>query len=86
MAQSRADRLKTRGKRQRPFLSHAMGQGREFLHGVDNFIRTYGPTMKQVAQIAAPALAGSNPVLATGVAAVGQAADGYAQLRSQLGD
>ena len=42
--------------------------------------------MKQVAQIAAPALAGSNPALAAGVAAVGQAADGYSQLRSQLGD
>ena len=54
--------------------------------GVDSFFRTYGPAMKQIAQIAAPALAGSNPALAAGVAAVGQAADGYAQLRSQLGD
>ena len=63
-----------------------MNQGREFLGGVDSFFRTYGPAMKQVAQIAAPALAGSNPALAAGVAAVGQAADGYAQLRSQLGD
>ena len=76
----------TRGKRQRSFLSQAMNQGREFLGGVDSFFRHYGPAMKQVAQIAAPALAGSNPALAAGVAAVGQAADGYAQLRSQLGD
>ena len=76
----------TRGRRQRSFLSHAMNQGREFLGGVDSFVRHYGPTMKQVAQIAAPALAGSNPALAAGVAAVGQAADGYAQLRSQLGE
>ena len=76
----------TRGKRQRSFLSQAMNQGREFLGGVDSFFRTYGPAMKQIAQIAAPALAGSNPALAAGVAAVGQAADGYAQLRSQLGD
>jgi len=76
----------TRGKRHRSFLSQAMNQGREFLGGVDSFFRTYGPAMKQVAQIAAPALAGSNPALAAGVAAVGQAADGYAQLRSQLGD
>ena len=76
----------TRGRRQRSFLAHAMNQGREFLGEVDNFFRTYGPAMKQVAQIAAPALAGSNPALAAGVAAVGQAADGYAQLRSQLGD
>ena len=51
----------------------------------DHFFRHYGPTMKQLAQIAAPALAGSNPALAAGVAAVGQAADGYSQLRSQLG-
>jgi len=63
-----------------------MNQGREFLGGVDSFFRHYGPAMKQIAQIAAPALAGSNPALAAGVAAVGQAADGYAQLRSQLGD
>ena len=75
-----------RGKRQRSFLSQAMNQGREFLGGVDSFFRHYGPAMKQVAQIAAPALAGTNPALAAGVAAVGQAADGYAQLRSQLGD
>jgi len=76
----------TRGRRQRSFLSQATNQGREFLGGVDSFFRTYGPAMKQIAQIAAPALAGSNPALAAGVAAVGQAADGYAQLRSQLGD
>ena len=76
----------TRGRRQRSFLSQAMNQGREFLGGVDSFFRHYGPAMKQIAQIAAPALAGSNPALAAGVAAVGQAADGYAQLRSQLGD
>ena len=76
----------TRGRRQRSFLAHAMNQGREFLGGVDSFFRHYGPAMKQVAQIAAPALAGSNPALAAGVAAVGQAADGYAQLRSQLGE
>ena len=75
-----------RGKRQRSFLSHAMNQGRDFLGGRDSFFRHYGPTMKQVAQIAGPALAGTNPALAAGVAAVGQAAAGYAQLRSQLGD
>ena len=56
------------------------------MSGVDGFFRSYGPAMKQIAQIAAPALAASNPALAAGVAAVGQAADGYAQLRSQLGD
>ena len=76
-----------RGVRHRSFLSHAMHQGREFLRGTDHFFfKTWGPAMKQVAQIAAPALAGTNPALAAGVAAVGQAADGYSQLRSQLGD
>ena len=63
-----------------------MQQGRAFLGGVDGFFRAWGPSLKQVAQIAAPALAGTNLALAAGVAAVGQAADGYAQLRSQLGD
>ena len=76
----------TRGRRQRSFLSHALHQGRQFMSGVDGFFRSYGPAMKQIAQIAAPALAGTNPALAAGVAAVGQAADGYSQLRSQLGD
>ena len=63
-----------------------MKQGREFLGGVDSFFRQYGSKLKEVAQIADPALAGTNPALAAGVAAVGQAAAGYAQLRSQLGD
>ena len=53
---------------------------------MDHFFRSYGPAIKQVAQIAAPALAASNPALAAGVATVGQAADSYSQLRSQLGD
>ena len=75
-----------RGRRQRSFLGHAIKQGREFLGGVDSLFRQYGSAMKQVAQIAAPALAGTNPALAAGVAAVGQAADGYAQLRPQRGD
>ena len=63
-----------------------MKQGREFLGGVDGFFRAWGPSLKQVAQIAAPALAGTNPALAAAVATGGMAADGYAQLRSQLGD
>jgi len=75
-----------RGARHRSFLSHALRQGREWLGGVDHFFRSYGPAIKQVAQIAAPALAASNPALAAGVATVGQAADSYSQLRSQLGD
>ena len=42
--------------------------------------------MKQAAQVAAPLLAGQNPALAAGVAVLGQGADSYSQLRSQLGD
>ena len=75
-----------RGVRHRSFMSNAMHQGREFMRGTDHFFRSWGPAMKHVAQIAAPALASSHPALAAGIAAVGQAADGYSQLRSQLGD
>ena len=74
-----------RGTRHIIFLSYAFHHGREFLHGTDHCFRSWGPAMKQIAQITAPALTQSNPALAAGVAAVGQAADGYAQLRSQLG-
>ena len=74
-----------RGTRHRSFLSHALHHGREFLRGTDHFFRHYGPAMKQLAMVAAPAIAQSNPALAAGVAAVSQAADSYSQLRSQLG-
>ena len=74
-----------RGNRHRSFLSHALHHGREFLRGTDHFFRHYGPAMKQLAQIVAPAIAESNPALAAGVAAVSQAVDSYSQLRSQLG-
>ena len=36
--------------------------------------------------LAAPAIAKSNPAAGAAVAAIGQAADGYSQLRQQLGD
>ena len=75
-----------RGARHRSFLSHALHHGREFMRGTDHFFRHYGPSLKQLAMVAAPALAQSNPAAAAAaVAAVGQAADGYSQLRSQLG-
>ena len=75
-----------RGVRHRSFMSNAMHQGREFLRGTDHFVRTWGPSMKNIAQFAAPAVASYSAPLAAGIAAVGQAADGYSQLRSQLGD
>ena len=74
-----------RGTRHRSFLSHAFNHGREFLRGTDHFFRHYGPAMKQFAQIAAPAIAQVNPAAGAGIAALGQAADNYSQLMSQLG-
>ena len=74
-----------RGTRHRSFLSHALHHGREFLHGTDHFFRSWGPAMKTVAQIAAPAIAQVNPAAGAGIAALGQAADNYSQLMSQLG-
>ena len=60
--------------------------GRKALGSADHFLRTYGPSMEQLAMGLAPAIARSNPALAAGIATVGQAADGYSQLRIQLGD
>ena len=74
-----------RGARHRSFLSHALHHGREFLRGTDHFFRSWGPAMKTVAQIAAPAIAQVNPAAGAGIAALGQAADNYSQLMSQLG-
>ena len=74
-----------RGPRHRSFLSHALHHGREFLRGTDHFFRSWGPAMKTVAQIAAPAIAQVNPAAGAGIAALGQAADNYSQLMSQLG-
>ena len=67
-------------------MNEAVHLGRKMLGGADHFLRTYGPGMKQLAMGIAPAIARSNPVLAAGIASVGQAADGYSQLRTQLGD
>ena len=65
-------------------MGEAIHLGRRALGGADHFLRTYGPGMKQLAMGIAPALARSNPALAAGVATLGQAADGYSQLRTQL--
>ena len=42
--------------------------------------------MKQIAMVAAPAIAKTNPAAGAAVAAIGQTADGYSTLRQQLGD
>ena len=67
-------------------MNEAMHLGRKMLGGADHFLRTHGPSMKQLAMGIAPAIARSNPALAAGIATVGQAADGYSQLRTRLGD
>ena len=73
-----------RARRGRSFFSNAVHHGKTFLGGMGGFFRHWGPAMKQVAMLAAPALAASNPATASAVAAVGQAADSYSQLRQQL--
>ena len=75
-----------RPQRRRGFLNEAVHLGRRALGSADHFLRTYGPGMKQLAMGIAPAIARSNPALAAGIATVGSAADGYSQLRTQLGD
>ena len=67
-------------------MNEAVHLGRRALGSADHFLRTYGPGMKQLAMGIAPAIARSNPAAGAAVAAIGQAADGYSQLRTQLGD
>ena len=67
-------------------MSAAVHMGRRALYSADHFLRSYGPAMKQLAQVAAPALAKANPALAAATAVIGQGADSYNQLRTQLGD
>ena len=76
--------VKRRPQRRRGFMNEAVHLGRKMLGGADHFLRAHGPRMKQLAMGIAPAR--SNPALAAGIATVGQAADGYSQLRTQLGD
>ena len=73
--------------RRRGFMNEAIHLGRRALYSTDHFLRSYGPVMKEIAQLAAPTLTGAGfaPAAAT-VAARAQAADGYASLRQQLGD
>ena len=72
--------------RRRGFLGEAVHMGRKMLYSADHFFRSGGPTMKQIAMVAAPAIAKTNPAAGAAVAAIGQAAGGYSELRQQLGD
>ena len=77
----------TRTRRHRGFIERVDHFGREFGRHADTFFRVAGPAIKQVATTAAPALLARGVPQAAAVAAVaGQAADGYSQLRSAMGD
>ena len=72
--------------RRRGLLGSFVHSARKALYTADHFLRASGPMMKQIAMVAAPAIAKANPAAGAAVAAIGQAADGYSQLRQQLGD
>ena len=72
--------------RRRGFLGEAVNVGRRMLYSADHFFRSAGPGIRQLAMTAAPMIAKSNPAVGAAVAAVGQAAGGYSELRQQLGD
>ena len=68
------------------FVNRVLHHGREFGRHVDGFLRQFGPALNKIAaMIAAPALASAGlPQVAATTAVLGQAADNYSQLRSQL--
>ena len=69
------------------FVNRVLHHGREFGRHVDGFLRQFGPALNIAAMSAAPALAHAGlPQAAAAAAVLGQAADGYSQLRSQLGE
>ena len=76
----------TKGPRRRTgFVHTVLHNGREFGRHADAFVRHFGPAFKIAAMTAAPALANAGlPQAAAATAVLGQAADGYSQLRSQL--
>ena len=74
------------GHRQRGFVNTAFHYGREFGRRAGLFLRAAGPTINNIAMVAAPALlSAGNPGDASVAATLGQAADNYSQLRSQIG-
>ena len=76
-----------RSRRHRGFIERVNHFGRQLGRQTDTFFRVAGPAIKQVAMTAAPALlARGMPVASAAVATLGQAADGYSQLRSAMGD
>ena len=68
-------------------MSEAWNRGRQAAGHVDHFLRAYAGPFKKFASMAAPVIASAGYAPAAAALAAGaQAADGYAQLRQQLGD
>ena len=75
--------------RRRGFLGEAVHMGRRMLYSADHFLRAKASTMKQIAQVAAPAISTMGPtgkIVGSAIGATAMAVDGYSQLRQQLGD
>ena len=78
-------RYRTTPPRRASFVNSVLHHGREFGRHADAFVRQFGPAFKIAAMSLAPALASAGlPQAAATTAVLGQAADSYSQLRSQL--
>ena len=66
------------------FFRNAALQAARVGMGVDNFFRSNGHRIRNMAAVIAPYLAAEAPALAAGVATAGQAASAYSTLRDQL--
>ena len=66
------------------FFRNAALQAARVGMGVDNFFRSNGHRIRNMAAVIAPYLAVEAPALAAGVATAGQAASAYSTLRDQL--
>ena len=66
------------------FFRNAAMQAMRVGMGVDNFFKSNGHRLRNIAAVVAPYIAAKSPALAAGVAAVGQAASSYSTLRDQL--
>ena len=66
-------------------VNNVLHHGREFLRRSDAFVRRFGPALRIGAMSLAPALTSASlPQVAATTTVVGQAADNYSQLRSQV--
>ena len=71
-------------KRGNGFFRDALYHTQRFGHNIDNFFRTHGHKIRDVAMTLAPLIAPENPALARAAGVVGQGAASYSQLRDRL--